>query len=185
MSQYASPLPLSLDPLMAEAKRRTWRRRLLLVAPVLVIGVAVGAALLLTSGGGASSAGPSGREVKVATFAVSSVNPSTLLAGTYVTVVSPVSLSRQRLADEALFNVTAQFSLVKRAHGPRLCSFSKRIERSVMFPDANGRTVRVEVYGSKSPSRVTRVCRAFETFSLSYVRHPPPAGWVPPKPPAP
>jgi hypothetical protein len=75
-----------------------------------------------------------------------------------------------------LFNVTAQFSLVKRAHGPRICSFSKKIERSVTFPSANGKTVRVEVNGSKPPSRVANVCTAFKTFSLSYLRQPAIAG---------
>ena len=79
MTQCASPLPFSPDPLLAEAKRHTWRRRLLVVTSLLVAGVVVGAAFLLGSRGGASSAGSSGPKVKVATFAVSSVNPSTLL----------------------------------------------------------------------------------------------------------
>ena len=114
--------------------------------------------------------------MRVATFSVKSVNSSTLLAGTYVTNLSPVVLSRHTLAITPLFNVTAQFSLVRRAHGPRICSFTKKIERSVTFPSANGKTVRVEVNGSKSPGRIANVCTAFKTFSLSYLRQPALAG---------
>lgn len=167
-------LPISFDPLIAEAKRRM-RRRQVLVAFATLIAVAAGAVYVLGSWAGGPSAGGS-RARQVATFSVKSVNPSTLLAGTYVTIESPVVLPRHTLAVTPLFNVTAQFSLVKRARGPRICSFSKKIERSLTFPNANGKTVRVEVNGAKPPSRVASVCTAFKTFSLSYLRQPAVAG---------
>jgi hypothetical protein len=172
------PLPrfrFAVDPLIPEAKRSARQRRFLVAVP-LVAGAALAAALVLgSSGGGSSTGGQRARQTRVA-FAVKSVNSSTLLAGTYVTIVSPVALSRHTLAVTPLFDVTAQFSLVRRAHGPRICSFTRKIERSVTFPGANGTTVRIDVNGSKPPGRIPHVCTAFKTFSLSYLRQPAFAG---------
>lgn len=58
MTVHRSYLPFSLDPLMAEAKRRMRRRRALLSAAGLV-GVASAVALFLALGGGGSSNGQS------------------------------------------------------------------------------------------------------------------------------
>jgi hypothetical protein len=167
-------VPFALDPLIAEAKRRARQRRILLVLPLVIAAAAIAAFVWRSSGGG-PSADRRARQVSI-TFAVKSVNASTRLTGTYVTIESPVKLSRHALSVTPLFDVTGQFSLVKKAHGPTICSFTEKIERSVTFPNANGKTMRIEVHGSKPPGRVDNVCNAFKTFSLSYLRQPAFAG---------
>jgi hypothetical protein len=170
MTLHVPRTPFALDPLIAEAKRRARQRRVLLVLPFVVGAAAVAGFVLGSSGGGAGTDRPARQET--VSFAVKSVNASTLLAGTYVTIESPVKLSRRALSLSPLFDVTAQFSLVKRAHGPQICSFTKKVERSVAFPNANGKTMRIEVYGRKLPGRIEHVCNAFKTFSLSYLNQP-------------
>jgi len=42
---------------------------------------------------------------------------------------------------------------------------------SATFPNANGKTVTVEVYGRRASQLLTaRICTAFRTFSLSYLQ---------------
>lgn len=61
MTLHVPRLPLSLDPLMEEAKRRMRRRRILGVALLILVGVVVAAAVVASrSPGGPRSAGPSG-----------------------------------------------------------------------------------------------------------------------------
>lgn len=52
-------LPLSLDPLIAEAKRRAKQRRVLVLAVLVVIGITVGVVFALQSPGGPSVGGSS------------------------------------------------------------------------------------------------------------------------------
>src|SRR5579875_2743941 len=51
MTSHAPRLPLSLDPLIAEAKRRARQRRALVAAALLVLALATGLALGLDSSG--------------------------------------------------------------------------------------------------------------------------------------
>ena len=166
MTASVSQLPFSLDPLMAEAKRRMHRRRVL-VAVVLLLAAAAATGISLTrpwSGGGAA---------RHYTFAVKAVNSSRVVNDvSFVALGSPVALSRKRLTRTPLFDIAGGFYLTKtRARGSVLCSFAKRITDSATFPTANGKTVTVKVYGRRiSPLLTARICTAFETFSLSY-RH--------------
>ena len=160
--------PFSLDPLIAEAKRRARKRNLVVVAAVLVIAACIaGATVALRSAGG----GIATRARHRYTFSVESVNSSRIVNNAkYVSILSPVALSKRKLARTPLFNVTGAFHLVgKRAQGSEVCSFTKTITGSTAFPNANGKTVTVRVYGRKSPSLAARTCKAFETFSLSWL----------------
>jgi hypothetical protein len=162
-------LPFSLDPLIAEAKRRARMRQLLVVAAVLVIaGCIAGTTVALRSSGGI------GNQARHRyTFSVESVNSSRVVNDVkYVSILSPVALSRKKLTRTPLFNMTGAFHLVgKRARGSVVCSFEKKTAGSTTFPNANGKTVTVRVYGRKSPSLTVRICRAFETFSLSWLHY--------------
>lgn len=60
MTESASRLSFSLDPLMAEAKRRMRKRRLLVVLLVLALGVVLGGAFWFYPPGGTGPSGPSG-----------------------------------------------------------------------------------------------------------------------------
>jgi hypothetical protein len=161
-------LPFSLDPLIAEAKRRARKRHLVVVAAVLLIAACIaGAKVALRSAGG----GIDNRARHRYTFSVESVNSSRIVNDAkYVSILSPVALSRRNLIRTPLFNITGAFHLVgKRAQGSVVCSFTKTITGSTTFPNANGKTVTVRVYGRKSPLLAARTCRAFETFSLSWL----------------
>lgn len=105
------------------------------------------------------------------TFAVQSVNPNpTFKLAHYMTLSSPVPLPSKELAHAPLFtDVTAGIYLVNGVtpRGKELCSFSRKVGGSVNFPEANGKTITVKVYGrTTSPHRTVSICRAFETFSL-------------------
>jgi len=133
----------------------------------LLIGVAAMSVLLAGCGGSRN------RVEHRYTFTVSSVNPNpTFKLARYVTLASPVVLPRKQLKRAPLFNdVTAGIYLVKHAthRGLELCSFSTKIKGSSTFPQANGKTIKVKVYGTTtSPTRTADICRAFRTFSLSY-----------------
>jgi hypothetical protein len=143
-------------------------RQLLVVAAVLVIGGVIAGMVELGSRGGAALGNRADHHY---TFTVESVNSSRVVnAVKYVSILSPVALSRTKLTHTPLFNMTGAFYLVeKRAHGPLVCSFTKKIAGSTTFPNANGKTVTVNVYGQKSPQLTGRICRAFETFSLSWL----------------
>jgi hypothetical protein len=164
-------VPFSLDPLIAEAKRRARMRQLFLVAAVLVIaaGCIAGTTVVLRSAGG----GIGNRARYRYTFSVESVNSSRVVNDVkYVSILSPVALSRNKLTRAPLFNMTGAFHLVgKHARGSVVCSFAKKIADSTTFPNANGKTVTVRVYGRKSPSLTARICTAFETFSLSWLHY--------------
>ena len=58
MTEHAPRLPFSLDPLIAEAKRRMRRRRLLVVAVLLTAAAAAGSVVASRSPGGPGSGGP-------------------------------------------------------------------------------------------------------------------------------
>ena len=60
MTEHASRLSFTLDPLIAEAKRRMRRRRLLVAAVLLTAGVAAGFFVVSRSPGGPGSGGPPG-----------------------------------------------------------------------------------------------------------------------------
>lgn len=60
MTEHAPGLPFSLDPLIAEAKRRMRRRRLLVVAVLLTAAAAVGSVYATRSPGGPGSGGRPG-----------------------------------------------------------------------------------------------------------------------------
>lgn len=161
-------LPFSADPLIAEAKRRARIRQLLVVAAVVVLaGSVAGATLALRSAGG----GIGNQARHRYTFSVDSVNSSRVVnAVNYVSLLSPVALSRKKLTRTPLFNMAGAFHLVgKRTRGSVVCSFAKTIADSTTFPNANGKTVTVKVYGRTWPSLTPRICRAFETFSLSWL----------------
>ena len=162
------PRPLSIDPLIAEAKRRARIRQLLVVTAVLVItGGVAGATIALRS----ASGGIGDRAGHRYTFRVEAVNSSRLVhAVKYVSIVSPVALSRGKLIRTPLFDMTGEFRLVRKpARGSVVCSFTSKVAGSTTFPNANGKTVAVKVYGQEAPDLTTRICKAFETFSLSWV----------------
>ncbi len=166
MSTQAPQLPFALDPLIAEAKRRARQRRVVVVAAALVIaGCIAGTTLALRSVGGGNEA------LHRYTFSVESVNSSRMVNEVkYVSILSPVALSKRNLTRTPLFNITGAFHLVgKRAQGSVVCSFTKTITGSTTFPNADGKTVTVRVYGRTSPALAARTCRAFETFSLSWL----------------
>ena len=59
MTLHVPRLPFSLDPLIAEAKRRMRRRRFLVAVAIATVGAGVGAAFVVgSSPGGSGSAGP-------------------------------------------------------------------------------------------------------------------------------
>jgi hypothetical protein len=60
MSAHASRLPFSLDALIAEAKRRVRRRRVLVATVLVLLGAVTAAAVIARSPGGPGSGGPSG-----------------------------------------------------------------------------------------------------------------------------
>jgi hypothetical protein len=162
-------LPFTLDPLIAEARQRTKMRRLLIMtAALLAAGGLAGATVARRSLSGSGSP-PSHRY----TFTVGSVNPSRLVDATkYVSIISPVALSRRKLARTPLFNITGAFHLAQEpARGSLICTFARKIAGSTTFPSANGTTVTVRVYGRDSPSLTPRICRAFATFSLSRLHY--------------
>jgi hypothetical protein len=169
MTLDLSRRPVSLDALIAEAKRRTTVRRLLLATAALLVVGRIGAVLVAQpwSSGGAT---PAGHRY---TFTVEAVNPSRLVGDTkFVSIISPVPLSRRKLTRTPLFDVTGAFRLTKApAEGSLLCSFTKKIAGSTTFPNANGKTVSVRVYGGQSPTLTPRICRAFTTFSLSWLHY--------------
>jgi hypothetical protein len=169
MTLGAPDLPVSLDALIAEAKRRTTVRRLLVTTAALLIvgGIAAATVALRSASGGGS---PASHHY---TFTVGAVNASRLVNDTkYVSILSPVVLSRRKLARTPLFNITGAFHLTKAsAKGSLLCSFAKKIADSTTFPNANGKTVRIRVYGGQSPSLTPRICKAFSTFSLSWLHY--------------
>lgn len=64
MSVHIPGMPLALDPLIAEAKRRARQRRsVLAVTALLVVALAIGLTLGLRPGGGASGGGYSNQQV--------------------------------------------------------------------------------------------------------------------------
>lgn len=166
MTEHVRRLPLSLDPLRAEAKRWTSHRRLLVALLVIVAaGATVGIALTRPWSGGGT------RVVRRYVFAVKAVNSSRVVNDvSYVSLGSPVVLARKELSRTPLFDITGGFYLTTTSpRGSVLCSFTKTITDSNTFPNANGKTVSVEVYGRKtSPRLAARICTAFKSFSLSY-----------------
>lgn len=88
----------------------------------------------------------------------------------YVAILSPIALSRTKLARTPLFDATGEFHLTKAtARGAVVCSFTKTIADSTTFPNANGANMTVKVYGGSSPDLTSRVCKAFGTFSLNWL----------------
>jgi hypothetical protein len=164
MAVHVQRLPLPLDPL-AEAKRRTKRRRVLVaLLAVVAVGAAVGIAITRPWSGGTQT-------VRRYVFVVKAVNSSRIVKDvSYVSLRSPVVLPRKKLMLAPLFDITGGFSLTgTRPRGSVLCSFAKKITDSNAFPDANGKTVTVDVYGRAAPPRLAaRICTAFRSFSLSY-----------------
>ena len=162
--------PLSLHPLTAEAKRRARQRRVVVIALLLIAatGAAVGVALTRPWSGGETQA--THRYV----FVVKAVNSSRVVNGvSYVSLGSRVGLPRKKLIRTPLFDITGGFYLTKTTpRGTVLCSFRKEIAASDTFPNADGETVAVTVYGRRVPAPLTaRICTAFKSFSLSYVQH--------------
>ena len=165
MAVHVLRLPLSLDPLLAEAKRRMKHRRVLVALLVVVTaGAALGIAFTRPWSGGTQA-------VHRYVFAVKAVNSSRVVKDvSYVSLRSPVVLPWKKLTRTPLFDVTAGFYLTETSpSGSVLCSFAKKITDSNTFPNANGQTVTVHVYGRAVPPRLTaRICTAFKSFSLSY-----------------
>ena len=171
MTLHVPRLHFSLDPLVAEAKRRAKQRRAL-IAFVVVVAAGTALAIPLTRpwSGGGTQAGPTWRY----TFRVQAVNPSPVVNDvSYVSFSTPVVLPRKKLTRTGLFDITGGFYLTRRSpQGSVLCSFTKKITGSTTFPNANGQTVAVTVYGRRaSPGLTARICRAFESFSLGPVPH--------------
>jgi hypothetical protein len=167
---HAPRLPFSLDPMIAAAMRRAMHRRALVAVLIIAAaGAAVGIALTLPWSGGGTQTGPMRRY----TFTVEAVNSSRVVNDvSYVSLSSAVVLPRKKLTRAPLFDITGGFYLTAASpRGSVLCSFEKRITDSATFPNANGETVTVKVYGRRAPPSLTaRICTAFESFSLSSVQ---------------
>lgn len=164
--EVRAPRPFSLDPLVTEAKRRAKHRRVLIAVVVVVAaGVTVGLALTRPWAGGGTHV------VRRYVFVVKAVNSSRVVNDvSYVSLGSPVVLAWKKLTRTPLFDITGGFYLTKTSpRGSVLCSFAKTIRDSNTFPNANGKTVSVKVYGRKtSPRLAAKICTAFKSFSLSY-----------------
>jgi hypothetical protein len=155
--------------LIAEAKQHMRHRRGLVALLIIVAAGAVVGATLHWSGGGTQT-GPMRRYI----FTVKAVNTSRVVNDvSYVSLSSPVALPRKKLTRAPLFDITGGFYLTAAsARGSVLCSFPKGITDSTTFPEANGKTVTVTVFGKRAPASLTaRICAAFKSFSLSYVPH--------------
>jgi hypothetical protein len=154
---------------MAEARRRAQQRRTVVIALLLIAatGATLGVAVARSGSGGETQAAH--RYV----FVVKAVNSSRVVNDvSYVSLGSRVVLPRKTLIRTPLFDIAGGFYLTKTTpRGTVLCSFGRKITASNTFPNANGETVAVTVYGRRAPSPLTaRICTAFESFSLSYLR---------------
>jgi hypothetical protein len=150
MTVWGSRLRFSLDPLIAEAKRRARLRRVIVVVLCVLLlgGVAGGLTLAFRPprGGVASSRGSH-------TYVVTPKVGGGLAKGVYITVVSPVAIPYWGGGRSALTGSYPAYHV----SGPQACAFAKHVHGlHGLSASLNGKTVTVTVNGSGAA--VSRVC---------------------------
>lgn len=162
MTLYVPRLPFSLDPLIAEARRRARRRGLVVLLLVLLLGVATGVIFALPPSGGPSGAG-SGGEPGVR-FSANAPRIEVPLDATEVRWRSAVRGGAVELPQP----LAALGSTTQRPHHHRLAVRRRAVAAAVSASGA--RLVRLRVWRTSSPPPVELVVK-IDSSPAAYLRH--------------